>query len=178
MGVPHDAISCKRERDTASGGDNVLSARSTCGSLRAAVETANVQGNAGGGQRRGRQKTREPPLALTDLLADCSVAVQLTFRTPIDFNSPTDHQTALGNCCSVLEWPSSLMPRDRQSSGSCDCVLVPPSLFLLRSEVLGQGLPISHCCGLPLLTPLADVCGFRLARVSCVACQVSCAACQ
>src|SRR2546426_10900366 len=32
----------------------------------AAVETANVQGNAGGGQRRGRQKTREPPLALTE----------------------------------------------------------------------------------------------------------------
>ena len=35
----------------------------------------NVQGNAGGGQRRGRQNTREPPLALTELLADCSVAV-------------------------------------------------------------------------------------------------------
>jgi len=46
----------------------------------------NVKGNAGGGQRRGRQKTREPPLALTDLLADCSVAVQLTFRKLNDFH--------------------------------------------------------------------------------------------
>ena len=42
------------------------------------------------------QVASESRVGLTDLLGDCSVAVQSkTFRTPNDFNSPTDHQTAV-----------------------------------------------------------------------------------
>ncbi len=40
-----------------------------------AVRSPNVQGNRAAAKPAGRQKTRQPPLRLTDLLGDCSVAV-------------------------------------------------------------------------------------------------------
>lgn len=76
-----EPINCKRvlrkpiedkpSWDTESNGDKALSARLTCGS---AFCQPNVQANPAAAERLGIQNTRDPPLGLSALLGDCSVA--------------------------------------------------------------------------------------------------------
>ena len=134
----------------------------------------NVQGKPAAAKTVGRQKTRDPPLGLTDLLGGCSFAVPKPFGRQTTFNSPTDHQPAVvgfrfafrgyrrsirrtainGHCaCGSLfrhRTADGKQLRDRLSS-RIDCALISRSRAERQS---GEAGLVVHCSGIERRTTI------------------------